>query len=311
MPLPPPAPEGGRGRPRQYSERLFLKALLMMIVRQITTVHGFLQVIAEATPEMDELRQALTEQGRFPSRRTWERRLQAMPMTLPEQIACLGQHLVDLIQPWQTSGRAVAIDSTALRASGGVWHKRHREAGIVPHTSIDTEAHWSKSGWHGWWYGWKLHVACTVGECWIPVAAQVTTANIADGETALALVHSLPQEVRFVLGDAHYHTDALQTWCDETQRVLVCSHGKHRRFAEDAGHEVRRLFHRLRSITSENWNEQFKSLFDGHGAVPTKGKVNTQRFALGAVFVYQVILLYRFHHGLCLRQGLKSFLKAA
>jgi hypothetical protein len=38
-------------------------------------------------------------------------------------------------------------DSTLLREEGGVWHKK---AAKVAHTSIDTEAAWSKSGWHGW-----------------------------------------------------------------------------------------------------------------------------------------------------------------
>jgi hypothetical protein len=44
-----------------------------------------------------------------------------------------------------------------------VWHKKDKEAGIVPHSSIDTQAGWTKSGWHGWAYGWKLHLATTVG----------------------------------------------------------------------------------------------------------------------------------------------------
>ena len=74
---------------------------------------------------------------------------------------------------------------------------------------------------------------------------------------------------------------------------------------------MRRIFHKLRSITIENFNEQFKGIFDGHGQVPTKGLVNTQRFALGAILVYQIALLYRFEHGLDLRVGLKPFLKAA
>lgn len=300
-----------RGRPCHYAERLFLQALVIMIVRRLSTVHGLLGVLAEDTAEMQCLRAVLTEGGHFPSRRTWERRLQALPTTLHEQIACLGHHLVQQIRPWQHSGRAVALDSTALRACGGVWHKKHREAGVVPHPSIDTEAQWSKSGWHGWWYGWKLHVACTVGDCWIPLAALVTEANVADGEVAPSLASSLPTEVRWLLGDSHYHTEALQAWCDQTQRSLVCSHGKRQRLLDDPGREVRRLLHKLRSATIENWNEQFKSLFDGHAQVPCKGKRNTQRFLLGAVFVYQLILYYRFVHSLPLRQGLKAFLKAA
>jgi len=61
----------------------------------------------------------------------------------------------------------------------------------------------------------------------------------------------------------------------------------------------------------ENFNELFKGIFDGHGQVPTKSLINTRPFALGAVFVYQLALLYRFEHGLDLRVGLKAFLKAA
>jgi hypothetical protein len=111
---------------------------------------------------MQRIRALLTEDGRYPSRRTWERRLKAIPATLPAQISCLGRHLVELIDPWFDCGRAAAIDSTLLRANDGVWHKKDREAGVVPHTSIDTEAHWTQSGWHGWVYGWKLHLVTSV-----------------------------------------------------------------------------------------------------------------------------------------------------
>jgi hypothetical protein len=44
---------------------------------------------------------------------------------------------------------------------------------------------------------------------------------------------------------------------------------------------------------------------------PTKGLANTARFALGAVLVYQLALLYQYEHGQDLRVGLKAFLKAA
>ena len=74
---------------------------------------------------------------------------------------------------------------------------------------------------------------------------------------------------------------------------------------------MRRVFHKLRSLAIENFNGQFKGIFDAHGQVPTKGLINTQRFALGAIFVYQIALLYRFEHGLDLRVGLKAFRKAA
>jgi len=308
IPSPPVAPH--RGRPPTYPDRLFLKAVVIMLVRDVVTVDGLLAMLVQPTMEMAALRERLTVDGRFPSRRTWERRLNALPSTLPARIACLGSHLVTLIEPWAACGRAVAIDSTVLQARGGVWHKRHREAGIVPHTAIDTEAHWTKSGWHGWVYGWKLHLVTTVAAVWIPLAAELTPANAADNEVAPRLLRVLPLAVRFVLGDTSYQDPALHEACADADRLLVAT----RRGASphtDDGVEVRSVFHKLRSLAIENFNEQFKGIFDVHGSVPTRGLIRTQRFALGAVFVYQLALLHRFEHGQDLRVGLKAFLKAA
>lgn len=147
LPMPQLATKRGRGHPKVYSARLFLKALVIMIVRHFHTVHELLSVLAQPTAEMTALRQVLTEQESFPSRRTWERRLKAIPDTLPAQIGWMPRHLIDLINPWATCGRAVALESTVLQSRGGVWHHKHREKGEIPHTSIDTEAHWTKSGW--------------------------------------------------------------------------------------------------------------------------------------------------------------------
>jgi hypothetical protein len=310
LPAPRPPAKRPRGHPKTYADRLFLKALVIMIVRHLHTVHELLSVLEQPTAEMRTLRALLSEQGQYPSRRTWERRLKALPDSLPAQIGTLGRFLVVLIQPFSGCGRAAAIDSTLLRARGGVWHKKDRESGQVPHSSIDTEAHWTKSGWHGWVYGWKLHIVASVAAVWIPLSAELTAANAADSEIAPELLCRLSAEVRYVLGDRHYNTEELREQCSEDGRILVTSHyGRYPH--SDAGVEVRRVFHKLRSITNELFNEQFKGIFDGHGQVPTKGLNNTRRFALGAILVYQLSLWYRFEHGLDLRVGLKPFLKAA
>ncbi len=75
---------------------------------------------------------------------------------------------------------------------------------VVPHSSIDTEAGWTYSGWHGWVYGCRLHLACTVAGVWIPLAARLTPANVHDGRIAPLLIEALPKEALFVLGDKHY-----------------------------------------------------------------------------------------------------------
>jgi len=310
IPMVAPPAKRKRGRPVTYPERLFLQALVIMIVRHLYTVHEFLSVLSEPTAEMQTLRSLLSVGGRFPTRRTWERRLQAIPATLPAQIGCLGRALVALLKPWATCGRAAAIDSTVLRARGGVWHKKDREAGVVPHTAIDTEAHWTKSGWHGWVYGWKLHLVATVAAVWIPLAADLTSANVADNEQALHLLPELPPDLRYLLGDQHYNDPTLHTACAcASQTIVATRNGTYPH--TDPGVAVRKIFHALRSHTIENFNQHFKGIFDAHGQVPTKGLVNTRRFALGAVFVYQLSLWYRFEHGLNLRVGLKAFLKAA
>jgi hypothetical protein len=285
--------------------------VVIMIVRHLHTVHERLAVVAQPTAEMQALRELLTlPDGRYPTRRTWERRLAALPDTLPAQIGCLGRQLVARLQPWAVCGRAAAVDSTVLRAKGGVWHKKDREAGEVPHTSIDTEAHWTKSGWHGWVYGWKLHLVTTVAAVWIPLAAELTPANAADSETTPRLLDDLPAEVRFVLGDRHYDAPQVRAACARADRALVTS--RYGRYPHtDDGVEVRRIFHKLRSAAIENFNGQFKGIFDVQGAVPTKGLTNTRRFALGAVLVYQLALWHRHEQGLDLRVGLDPFLKAA
>ncbi len=54
IPTPQPPPRRSRGRPVFYSERLFLKALVVMIVRRLHKVGELLAVLEEDTPEMRE-----------------------------------------------------------------------------------------------------------------------------------------------------------------------------------------------------------------------------------------------------------------
>ena len=281
-----------------------------MVVKRLPRVGTLLAVLEEPTLEVHRLRALLTEGGRFPCRRTWERRLRAIPDTLPAQIGCLGRHLVAGLEPWATAGRAAALDSTPLRARGGEWHRKHRLAGVVPHTAIDTGAGWTKSGWHGWVYGWKLHLAVTAAAVWIPLAAELTPANVADNVLAPTLLPELPPALRFLLADTAYDDPALRAASAAGGLTLVTPRrGAHPH--TDAGVEVRRVFHQLRSRAIENWNGQFKAIFDVGDRVPTRGLVATRRFVLGAVLVYQLVLFHRAALGADLRAGLKPCLRAA
>lgn len=300
-----------RGRPRVYEDRLIVKALVIMIIRHLYSAYSLLAFLEQDTGLTQQLRTLLTtSDGQFATRRTWERRLAALPDSLPGLIGSLGRYLVACLQPWREYGRAVAADSTALRANGGVWHQKDRAAGRVPHSTIDTEAAWSKSGYHGWWYGWKLHLAIAVCSVWIPLAAELTCANVYDGDVAPLLLRELPPEVRFLLGDSHYRDDGLQTACQKRDCSLITPRpGRHPH--ADPGVEVRRIFHKLRSKAIEPFNGLFKRTFEWGGQVPVKGLRRTQLIVLGAVLVYQLVLVYQFDHDLPLGKRIKPLLRAA
>jgi len=310
IPLPAAPVKRGRGHPKEYTDRLILKALVIMIVRRLYSAYSLLAFLEQESELTIALRSLLMEQGRFPSRRTWERRLALLPQTLPSLIACLGAYLVARIKPWGRDGRAATIDSTALRAKGGVWHKKDREGGIVPHSTIDTEANWGKSGYHGWWYGWKLHLVCAATSLWIPLAARLTTANVADNIVAPDLLQDLPAEVRYVLGDTIYNEPDVRRACEEEGRFLIATaRGAYPH--TDAGAPVRQLFHRLRSQSIEPFNNLFKNVFEWGGQVPVKGLPRVQLFVIGAILLYQLVLLYQFEHNLPLGKQIKPFLRAA
>src|ERR687889_1562677 len=147
LPVPPyPARPRRQGRPRVYSDTLFLKALVIMIVRRLHKVGELLAVLEEPTAEMRSLRELLlSEDGRFPSRRTFERRLRALPETLPARIGLLGRHLVARIEPWARCGRAVALDSTVLRARGGGGGKKEKKGRGRPPFPLKNQGRGDKS----------------------------------------------------------------------------------------------------------------------------------------------------------------------
>jgi Transposase DDE domain len=307
---PPEPSKRPRGRPKTYSERLIMKALVIMIIRRLYTAYALLAFLDQDDAVAMRLRSLLCEHGRFPSRRTWERRLAALPPSLPGLIGYGGRHLVALVNPWATHGRAVAVDSTPLATGGGVWHKTHREQGVIPHSSIDTQAGWSQSGWHGWWYGWKLHLAVTVGALWIPLAAELTVADRGDNEIAPLLLKQLPGEVRYVLGDTQYNDSEVRRQCHGRGCEPVAT----RRGAyphHDGGVEVRKIFHKLRSQAIEPFNGLFKNVFEWRVKMPVKGLQRSQLLALGAVVVYQLVLRYQHEYDLPLGKGIKPLLRAA
>jgi hypothetical protein len=310
LPFPPPPTRRKRGRQQPYADQLLVKALVVMIIRRWYTAWALLAFLPQDDPVVQPLRPLLTAHARLPTRRTWERRLAALPPTLPGLIGRLGHPLVTVLNPWAQQGHGTAWDRTMIRAHGGVWHKKEREAGRVPPSSIDPEAQWSKSGGQGWWDGWKLHLAVSLGPLHLPLAAEFTVANVSDRAVAPLLFTQLPAEVRSGLGDQPDNTPDLRAECGRHNRALVAT----RRGAyphTEGGVEVRRLFHTLRSQALAPFNALFKNIFEWGGQMPVKGLRRCQLLALGAILLYQMVLLYQHQHHHPVGVGIKALLRAA
>jgi hypothetical protein len=155
-----------------------------------------------------------------------------------------------------------------------------------------------------------LHLAVAVGPVWIPLAAELTAANTADNEVAPRLVEPLPAEIRFVLGDTAYNDPSFRTLCEQPNRLLVATtRGAYPH--HDDGVEVRRIFHKRRSQAIEPFNGLFKNVFAWRTQMPVKGLQRSQLLALGAIIVYQLVLLYQHEHHLPLGKGIKPLVRAA
>jgi len=83
------------------------------------------------------------------------------------------------------------------------------------------------------------------------------------------------------------------------------------RAAQDAPEARKRSRWSMREQRLSPTSSLGASLFEAHGSVPTRGRLDTACFALGAVFVYQLALLYRHEQGSGANRGLKAFLRAA
>lgn len=188
--------------------------------------------------------------------------------------------------------------------------KKDREAGIIPNTTIDTDANWTRSGWHGWVYGYKLHLISTIASVWIPLAAKLRPANDADCTIMEALIPTLRVRPSFFCGDSAYNTDPVRLACEKHGATLVASsRGKQPR--TDEGVEVRKIIHALCHHAIENLNGLFKNIFDLRRPIPTKGHSGSTRYILGCLFTYQIGLLYRYLEGDLHQVNIKALLRSA
>jgi len=163
------------GRPFTYSEVMFIILFMIMQFRQIYAFKAQWRWLNKH-PEMLEL----LDWAKTPHRTTISRRYKALYEVVQEFILFIGEYAPELDE--QFSQAHLVEDKSLFKALGPVWHQSDRKEGRIPGKlrNLDTDASWSKSAYHGWVYGYGLHMTCN--EDAFPEMAQVEIASVSESQ---------------------------------------------------------------------------------------------------------------------------------
>jgi hypothetical protein len=123
----------------------------------------------------------------------WEIGLEGVPhrITLSRRYKALYPIIQDFVAFASAYAEALNVDlgsdhlyedKSLFKAQGPVWHQSDRQAGRIPDKlrHLDTDATWGKSAYHGWVYGYGLHLTCN--QAGVPKLVQVETASVSESQ---------------------------------------------------------------------------------------------------------------------------------
>lgn len=135
-----PAANKRRGKPHHYNWPSMVLFFMVMILKGI---HSY-QAMARYAKE----HYRCFGWSSAPWRKTIARRFEALPQVVYQLMPLVAKAASQLNRDVFSFGW-VLMDKSVFRAKGGLWHRVHRLQGVVPHSSIDTDASWAKSAYHG------------------------------------------------------------------------------------------------------------------------------------------------------------------
>ena len=162
-----------RGHPVVYEQKALIVFFLLMHQRRLFRFKAQRRWLVHHP----ELHPVLRLDG-VPDRTTLSRRYKALYDVLQDFIAFLGTYAEDLDPRFSSAD--LYTDKSLFKAQGPVWHQSDRQAGRIPAKlrHLDTDGSWSKSGYHGWVYGYGLHLVNN--RAGFPKLMQVATASVAE-----------------------------------------------------------------------------------------------------------------------------------
>lgn len=162
---------GHRGHPFDYE----MKALVFFFtLMQIRHIKGFKTQWRWLTQHPEVV--IWLDFETVPVRTTLSRRFKSIYPVLQAFIAYLG-HWAEALST-EFDSQVLIEDASLFKAHGPVWHQSDRQAQRVPDKlrNLDQDASWGKSAYHGWVYGYSLHLSCN--RAGFPKLAQVESASL-------------------------------------------------------------------------------------------------------------------------------------
>lgn len=181
-----------RGAKHKYSRASFVIFFVVMFLKKI---HRFKSMHKYAQQHYQSF-----GWSSCPTRKTIRVRFEALPALLQVLIPELAK--VFALKDTHFDFKWVFIDKSVFRSLGGIWHAKHMKTGFVPHPSIDIQASWAKSDYHGWRFGYGLHLI--VNQYRFPLAAIVATASEKDYNFVESLIERIHLKISIIVGDRGY-----------------------------------------------------------------------------------------------------------
>lgn len=205
----------------QYESKLYTYSQQMMVVffvvMQYRRIFRFKtqRRWLEQHPEMVKL----LKWSSIPHRITLARRYRDLYTMLQAFIQFIGQDAEKLDA--RLRQQHLVEDKSLFKASGPVWHQSDRQSQHIPAKlrHLDTEASWSKSGYHGWVYGYGLHLTCNQQA--FPALVQVETAAVAETtvmEQKATIVLDVLQPTTLLADNSYAQAARIRRWA---QRGVV------------------------------------------------------------------------------------------
>lgn len=215
----PPLPYR-RGHPFVYVPRPMLKAFFVMTVKKIKTSVGLWRFLDNNVP----IRKACGFGNKLPHWRTFDRRFASFGKEAEHQLRACGNFAV---QQGHITAEVVSADKSLHQAQGPLWHKKHREAGIIPDKlrHVDVDSAWGFSPYRKWVQGYAqcTLVNATPGEARFPLDVTAEKANVPENHLFCQRISFLPSTVKKVLLDGTYDDDEVFLVCHQ-RRVRPVVH---------------------------------------------------------------------------------------